>query len=359
MRRLKSASKKVLVVYPGKKASGGVAELYNVANLQSDHIRYFELYGALRNKFNFLDTLLMYPRFLIGLKNCDIVHLNPSLGKKSFVRDASLSLLSRLFFKKVIVYWHGWRDDFEEKIRNRIIYSLLFKISFKKADASVVLGTLFKKKLISLGYQNRIYIAKNCVYNKYLLEENKQLQEKSLHTPIRLLFLSRIEKSKGIYIAIETVRLLNETFLDKYELLVAGNGSELANVAKYIELNNISNIKLLGFVLGIEKHELLLAADVLIFPSYSEGLPLTVLESMSYGLPIITRSIGGIPDIVKNNENGFLTDSKDPKIFVSMVSQLCNDQVLYKKMSNKNSKTALEFSPEKFKERMTSIYEFL
>jgi len=346
-------------VYPGKKASGGVAELYNVADFQSDCIHYFELYGALRNKFNFLDTLLMYPRFLISLKNCDIVHLNPSLGKKSFVRDAVLLLLSRLFFKKVIVYWHGWRDDFEEKIRNRIIYSRLFKVSFEKADASVVLGTLFKKKLVSLGYQNKIYIEKNCVHNKYLLEENKPLQQKLLHTPTRLLFLSRIEKSKGIYIAIETVRLLNEKVLGKYELLVAGSGSELANVRQYIELNSISNIKLLGFVAGMDKHKLLLASDVLIFPSFSEGLPLTILEGMSYGIPIITRSIGGIPDIVKDNENGFLTDSKDPKIFVAMISQLCNDPALYEKISKENSKKAHEFSPEKFRERMKSVYECL
>ena len=348
-----------MIVYPGKKASGGVAELYNVADFQSDGIHYFELYGALRNKFNILDTLFMYIRFVTSVNKYDIVHLNPSLNKKAFVRDAALILLSRLFYKKVLVYWHGWTDDFEDKIKSRFIYSFLFKCSFKKANASVVLGTLFKNKLRSLGYQNQIYVGKNCAHNQFLLEENKLVEPRSLHTPIRLFFLSRIEKSKGVYIAIDTARLLNETSLNKYELLIAGHGSELVKVKEYIELNKIPNVKLIGYVNGLEKHELLKTSDILLFPSYTEGLPLVILESMIYGIPVITRPVGGIPDIVKDTEHGFLTESKDPKIFAELVLKLCNDVEFYQKISKTNATMALEFSPERFKQRLKVIYDSL
>ena len=125
-------NRKVLIVYPGKNVAGGVTELYNIVGFQSDNINYFELYGSLRNKFDILDTLFMYIRFVTSVNKYSIVHLNPSLDKKAFVRDAALILLSRLFYKKILVYWHGWIDEFEDKIKSRFIYSFLFKCSFKK-----------------------------------------------------------------------------------------------------------------------------------------------------------------------------------------------------------------------------------
>ena len=222
------------------------------------------------------------------------------------------------------------------------------------------MGSLFKNKLRSLGYQNPIYIETNCANNHFLLKENKVMEPRSLHTPIRLLFLSRIEKSKGVYIAIDTARLLNETSLNKYELVIAGQGSELVKVKEYIELNKIPNVKLIGYVNGLEKHELLKTSDILLFPTYyGEGLPLVILESMIYGIPVITRPVGGIPDIVKDTEHGFLTESKDPKIFAELVLKLCNDVEFYQKISKTNATMALEFSPERFKQRLKVIYDSL
>lgn len=338
---------------------GGVAELYNIADLQSNHICYFELYRSMRARFKILDTIFMYIRFIISINKYDIVHLNPSLNKKAFVRDATLILLSRLFHKKVLIYWHGWVEDFEDKIKNRFIYSFLLKYSFKKVNACVVLGSLFKNKLISLGFQNPIYIEKNCAYNQFLLNENKEVEPRSLHTPIRLLFLSRIEKLKGVYIAIETARLLNEISPYKYELLIAGNGSEFVEAKKYIEFHKIPNVKFIGYVNGLKKHELLKSSDILLFPSYTEGLPIVILESMIYGIPVITRSVGGIPDIVRDKKNGFLTDSKDPKIFVELVLRLSNDIDFYQKISKTNATMAQDFSPERFKQRLKIIYDSL
>jgi glycosyltransferase involved in cell wall biosynthesis len=346
-------------VYPGRNLPGGVAELYNVADLQSAGISYFSLYGPLRNKANVLDTLLMYIRFLSSVGKYSLIHVNPSLIKKSFFRDGLLILISRLFHKKVLVYWHGWIDDIEYRIKNRFLYTWLFKSSFNKANASVVLGSVFETKLRTMGYENPIYRETNCADNR-LLNEESTAAGRSLTAPIRLLFLSRIEETKGVYIAIDTLNLLNKISSDKYELLIAGNGSELVKVKEYVALNKVLNVAFLGHVTGVKKHEVLKMTDILLFPTYyDEGLPLVILESMTYGIPVITRPMGGIPDILKDERNGFLTESKDPEIFSELVLKLSNTPALYRTIANTNRKEAMEFTPDRFKQRLTAIYDSL
>ncbi|MDP4129489.1 MAG: glycosyltransferase [Bacteroidota bacterium] len=355
-----TTQKNVLIVYPGRGLSGGVTELYNIAGLESDHIRYFSLAGALRGKLNLLDTLLMYFRFTGCVRKYDLIHINPSLMKKSFFRDGLLVIISRLFHKKVLVYWHGWIDDIEHKTKNNFVYSWLFKASFKKADASVVLGSVFREKLGAMGYRNPVYLETNCADDRFLKNESSEAWSGSLHKPIALLFLSRMEKTKGVYIAIEALRILNESSPDRYELLIAGDGIEFANVKEYLELNSIPDVKLLGRVDGPKKHEILKITDILIFPTYyDEGMPLVILESMTYGIPVITRPVGGIPDVVQDKKNGFISESRDPQVFAGLISDLCKEPETYKLIYNMNKESARAFSPESFRERMKGIYNSL
>lgn len=351
---------KVLIVYPGKNGSGGVTELYNLLDYQTEDVNYFELYGMLRDKSNILDSFFMYMRFIACVNKYDIIHLNPSLLKKSFLRDAVLTLISRLFNKKILIYWHGWSPEFENRIKINSFYSFLFKYSFIKANTSIVLGDIFVHKLRSLGFKNTIRVERNCVDIRYLMTDNCLGMDKALHTPIHLLFLSRIEKEKGIYIAIDTTKVLNEMSSQKYQLLIAGLGDELQRVKDYVYYNKITCVSFVGYVTGLKKHDLLKVSDILVFPSYcNEGLPLVILESMVYGLPVISRPVGGIPDIIINEENGILTNSKDPKIFAESVLKLSNDIKLYQKISKTNKNLIDDFSSIRFKQRLQKIYETL
>ena len=139
-------------------------------------------------------------------------------------------------------------------------------------------------------------------------------------------------------------------------MIIAGDGIDLPAVKAYVEGNKIPNIKFLGHVSGENKRKVLLQSHVMIFPSFTEGLPNAILEGMLYGMPIISRVTGGIPEVVHQKINGYLSESFNPSVFANYLSILALDEELYKKIANKNHSTALEkFTIEKVRERFLNI----
>jgi len=79
---------------------------------------------------------------------------------------------------------------------------------------------------------------------------------------------------------------------------------------------------------------------------------------MLYGLPIISRPIGGIPDLIKNEENGFLVGSLNPKDFAEKIRKVAEDQELFLQISTNNINKSIIFSPDNVRKRLMAIYEF-
>lgn len=349
--------RRVLITIPDIRATGGVSAVYQALKMdQETNCDYFNIqFGNKVKYFRIPGLLIMYILFFLKCFKFKVIHLNPSLNKKSYYREMLLILIAKLMNCKVIVYWHGWLNNFEEKIESSKIRKMLFLATYGKVDLCIVLGTVFKEKLLKLGYKNKILIETNCFDDTYLKNDNLD-KDRKISIPIHLLFLSRIEKQKGIYITIDAHNLLIKKGYN-IELTIAGIGSEFNPAIKYMNDGNFKNITFVGNVSGIEKHRLLKNSQILLFPSFSEGLPLTILEAMAYGLAIVTRPIGGIPDIIKNGENGYLIESLKADDYVEIIEQLINDNEKYKEISKKNIlKAKSMFLPEKLKERLITIY---
>ena len=96
-------------------------------------------------------------------------------------------------------------------------------------------------------------------------------------------------------------------------MYIGGNG-EIQRLKELINKHNIEDIvEFLGWISSMEKAIILNSTDVYILPSYNEGLPISILESMSYGKAIISTNVGGIPEIVRNKENGLLINPGELK----------------------------------------------
>lgn len=343
---------RILINVPDLKRAGGVASLFNILKMEQvyPNVSLFILHNKLPS---IIRIPVKYIEFVFKLFRNDIVHLNPSLDRKSFLRDALFAWLTILFSKKLIVYWHGWEDTFEEKITNKLFIREIARHTFFKANSTIVLGILFERKLRALGYKHKIYVETNTAENKYIGECNpRNINE---NKEIRLLFLSRLEVEKGIYIAIQTLKLLNQQ-TKRYKLVVAGSGTEEKNI-RQLALEN-EDIEWVGYVDGIKKHELLASSHVIFFPSYyPEGLPLTLLEGMMYGLPIVSRPVGGIPDILENEVNGFLIESLLPEENAMKIKELSENAILYNQISSNNIKKSKIFEPQIVRERIYVIYE--
>lgn len=358
--------KKILILVPDLSLPGGVSNYYNSVRLdQEKNIHYFAVNkgksrSALRTAWR---LFINYGKFffLLVKDRYELVHVNPSLDRRSFYRDSLFIILAKILKRQTLVFFRGWTDSFEDKIKRSRVKSFLFKMSYAKADKYIVLGQVFKLKLIALGVPEKteFFIESTVADSSYLNELNLESKCISFNEKRKFLFLSRIEKEKGVYIAVDAF----SGFLSRYPeksscLTIAGDGPELAAVKKYVTEKKLSNIEFAGHVGGEQKKKLLITSHVLLFPTYyGEGIPNSILESMLYGMPIVSRTVGGIPDIIQNDVNGYLSESLDPGVFLDFISRLTSDIDLYKRISNNNYITAKEkYTTERVRERILEIY---
>jgi glycosyltransferase involved in cell wall biosynthesis len=346
---------KVLINTPDISKIGGVANFYLSLNGKFENEVKYNYIGGSSKKSNFILSLITdYIRYIVVLIKFrpDIVHLNPSLDKKSVLRDAVYVIITKLFFRKLLVFWHGWQDKTESVITKK--YAFVFRIIYNRADSHCVLASDFKNALIKWGITKPVYL-ETTIFNEDILKgfniENKKITNSSM------LFLSRIEEQKGIFIALETFETVVKEFPES-KMLVAGTGEDLDRAKKYVEVNKIKNVEFLGFVTGEKKHEIIQNSLINFFPTfYGEGMPISILESMACGSIIITRPVGGIKDFFENDKMGYITESKDPNDFAVILKKLLKDMNKLKEISGYNYRYANErFKASAVAKRIENIY---
>ncbi len=288
---------------------------------------------------NFICCILKFrPRYVI---------VNSSLSKSMLLRDGLLVRLSRIAGLKVLLFVHGFQ-------KQALVNKFLLKHLYFKADSICVLSGEFKELLQKAGFDKSVYVKENPV-SEDILNNNYPVRD-SLS---RLLFLSRIEEYKGIYIAIDTFRLLKAKYADLHFDIV-GDGSVLSEVKSDVLKNKIEGVSIHGYKSGLEKRELIEKSDVLLFPTYNEGLPICVLEAMAAGLAVITRPVGGLVDLFQRCKFGDIIDSKDPEDFaMSYIKMRENLESVTKLRENNKQYAFSHFSPKKVADDLEFIVKSL
>lgn len=361
---------KILVLTPDLCRPGGVANYYRCIELDKEkEISYFSVNDeSVDSKILWIKKIkrlvwLMkrYAVYLIHIGPYELIHINPSLGVKSFYRDMLFIILARVVHKKIIIFFRGWDDQFELKIKSSILLKFLFKNSYGKATTFIVLGQTFKRKLIDLGVdsESKFYFETTIADSRFLKTLNIQKKINDYYNTVEILYISRILSSKGVYIAIEAFEQCQHSVNRPMKLYIAGDGEELNAVKEYTASRGIQNVVFPGYVRDEQKGNLLLKCHILFFPTlYGEGMPNAVLEGMLYAMPIISRAVGGIPDVVNHEVNGYLSDSENPAIFSEYLTELVKNKENYELMAKRNYQIAREtFVTEKVRSRLLSIYE--
>ena len=138
-----------------------------------------------------------------------------------------------------------------------------------------------------------------------------------------LLFCARIVKDKGVDTLQDVWRILHKKFPDALLYVVGGGLNDLLDELRRLSAALDNSIKVIGEVDAPQ--EFYQMADVYIFPSRHEGLPTSLLEAMSSGLPAVTSDIGGCEDVIKNDVNGYRVYSEDADAFAEKISILFED----------------------------------
>lgn len=286
-----------------------------------------------------IDNLRLAIRLLTGNINC--LHLNPSMNLTSFLRDSLLFMMARTVgFRNILVFFHGWDEDFVSRIASNALYSFILRCGFSRASVIFVLSETFKSQLISMGISGETISIGTTMFDSKIFEGIART--KKVNTQ-RLLFLSRFIKEKGVFELLDAFRLVHSRFPNT-ELILAGDGPERYSMEEYVRQHNLTGaVKFTGYLRGSGKGDTLMNSDIFILPSYGEGLPISLLEAMAAGLPIICTSVGGITDIFENGKNGILLSSVSAESINEAVSKMIENKEWRLEIGHHNRVIAWEY----------------
>lgn len=328
----------ILIVVPSFEILGGVANHYmGLHPYWTNHVIYS--FQGRRKKIPAIIMLIPdYTKYLYLLifKNVDVVFVNPSLCRYQLIRDAIYIWLARLFKKKVVTFIHGWDWKTATYLTK---HSLMFLNTFGKSKFIYCLGSDFRNRLIEQGIKCPILLTTTKVSDELIADFNISKRNGEIR---EILFLARLEKSKGIYQTLEAYKKLKSVY-PYLSLSICGSGSEEQSAKKYVNDNNIADVRFYGNVSGSEKITRFSKADIYILPTtHHEGMTTSILEGMAFGLPIISRPIGGIVDFFIQGKMGFLLDSTDAYDYAERIEFLLKRPGLVKQIAINNYQYAIQ-----------------
>lgn len=352
--------KRVCMVVPNKMVKGGIAAVvngYRGSQLEKDYeITYVESYKD-GSKFNkLLKGICGYFHFayVLMFHKPDVVHIHSSFGP-SFYRKMPFIYMAS--WRKIPIINHIHGADFDEFYVNASEEKKAkIKKVYSKCNVLIALSEEWKERLSQIVPEDRIEIIENySILHEDALEE--RMQRKCNNT---VLFLGELGKRKGCYDIPAVIAQVKKSIPD-VNFVLAGAGSEAdeAAIRKLIAEKGVSdNVEFPGWVRGDTKDKLLREADVFFLPSYNEGMPMSVLDAMGYGLPVVSTNVGGIPKIVHDEENGYCCDPGDVNRFAEGITEILSDRKERKLFVEASWKIVKEgYSLEAHLNRIEQAYE--
>jgi glycosyltransferase involved in cell wall biosynthesis len=263
---------------------------------------------GIKNRLASIFSIVIRFFSLLSNKEIQIVHVHTSAGL-SFIRKSILSLIALKYAKKVILHLHASRFyDFYINQPNPFL-RFYIRVILSRVTCVVPLCRDWKNEIDRLNIVKNVRILNNPVdleVDGALFAKGKRNKSR-----INLLFMGEFESRKGIIDLLEAISMLRKKN-EKFTLFLCGKGTLGAYVDSFVSANSLAeNIVNCGWVSGQKKKKLLSNTDIFILPSYNEGVPIAILEAFSYGIPVISTNISGIPELVIDNRNGMLITPGD------------------------------------------------
>jgi glycosyltransferase involved in cell wall biosynthesis len=185
--------------------------------------------------------------------------------------------------------------------------------------------------------REKIVVIPNWIDTTAYTVENRVLDETK---PVRFLFLGWLEEYKGVHHLLDAAsQLKSEGY--SFEIEIGGGGSEKESLIQQCsELGLSDSVQFLGWVSGEEKSDAFARSQVLVLPSYSEGMPNSILEAMASGMGVIATPVGGIPALIASEEQGFLVAAGESTGLAVAMKKYIDDRSLIEQTGRRNEAIA-------------------
>lgn len=288
-------------------------------------------------------------------KNYEIVHCHSPIG----------GIIARLACRKarkkgakVIYTAHGFHFFKGAPIKNWLIYYTAERITAKFTDLLITINKEDYENAQKFNVENTEYVPGIGIdvdkIKNVKIDRSKKRSEFNLNEDDFVLFTAgQLSKRKNHEVVIKALAKIENKSV---KLLICG----LGELEKYLK-ELISDLGLENRVIlaGYRKDviEQLNAADCFVFPSFQEGLPVALMESMAAGLPIVCSNIRGNVDLIEHEINGFLVNPEDVNGFAESIQKVLSEKKMQIDMGNRNLELVKKYDRQNIMRKMHDIYE--
>lgn len=330
---------KICMVVQDKMVKGGIAAVisgYYGSKLEEEYdIVYVESYRDGGKVSKFLKGIQGYICFLkvLLVDRPKLVHVHSSFGT-SFYRKIPFIYMASMFKIPIINHIHGADfDTFYVRANDR--KKKLIQQVYSKCTRFIALSDEWKDRLSKIIPEEKITV----IHNYSVLKKDAVTERVLRKCANKVLFLGEIGRRKGGYDIPEIVKKVAKQ-IPEVMFILAGVGSKEDETAirKMIEdLGIADNVMFPGWVRNQKKEQYLKDADIFFLPSYNEGMPMSILDAMGYGMPIVSTYVGGIPKLVFHGENGYLFTPGDTDGMADGIVSILEDEKKRIQMAEKSA----------------------
>lgn len=238
-------------------------------------------------------------------------------------------------------------------------YRLYFRVITNGADIVITLSRLSREKALKLGANpNKVVVLPNGVDLNLFYPSNELRPAEDRFERLTVVYVGRISAAKGVFVMLGAAKKLSDKYGDRFSFLFAGDGPDRTIMQDFIQNAKLSNVTLLGHVNNVR--ELLTNSDLFVLPSLYEGLPLSLLEAMACKIPVVVTSVGDIPALINNGQNGVLVPPRDVGSLVHALEKLADDDSYRKKLAeNAYEIIKKNYSLERMVNQLKEVYQSL
>ncbi|MBR4670018.1 MAG: glycosyltransferase family 4 protein [Butyrivibrio sp.] len=354
--------RRICMIVQQKDVKGGIAAVvsgYYGSALESKYdIRYVESYcdgSKFQKLIKALKGVFEFRKVLKSFKP-ELVHIHSSFGP-SFYRMQPFLYMAKRRGIPVVDHLHGadfktfYHDASDKKKR-------LIKRVYNDFSKIIVLSEEWKETMSQLVPNEKLTVIEN-----YCRPQEKKTVESLFDERFdkkQILFLGELGKRKGGYDFASIVKKTLAKIPDA-SFVFCGSGLQ-ADVEEitYDVYSVTSKEKALfpGWVRGEDKDKYLKGSSIYLLPSYDEGLPMSILDAMAYGLPVVSTNVGGIPKIVRGGVNGYLSTPGDADSISDGIAKLLSDREAYIRASKASYEIAdKEYNFDTHISKLEEVYD--
>ena len=290
---------------------------------------------------------------LVAAGRVRLVHVHAA-SDASFLRKAVFIGIALAARRPVIFHLHG--GGFLDFYRHRCgpLGRLMVRFVLNRAARIVTLSDEGARRIAGITANPRVRVIPNMIDTRLFRRVWRRRRDSA-----ELLFLGRFDATKGVEELLAAAATLRARF-PRLRLVIAGAGDATAIAVRARALGIADAVELPGWVGGEHKQVLLERAAAFVLPSHVENMPISVLEAMAAGLPVVATSVGAIPEVVEHGVPGLLVPPRDARALALAIEALLADPERRQRMGEAgHARAARYYSVERVMPRLEAMYRAL